>query len=66
MFDMRLLRYLCFAAAVVLCLASCRHKAERKAADDTAPAMTLDGRDTTAVYDLTAQFLELLKATKVD
>lgn len=66
MFDMRLLRYLCFAAAVVLCLASCRHKAERKAADDTAPAMTLDGRDTTAVYDLTAQFLELLKAKKVD
>ena len=66
MFHMRLLRYSCLAAAFVLCLASCSHKAERKEAGKDAPAMTLDGRDTTAVYDLTKQFLELLKAKKVD
>lgn len=63
---MRLLRYSCLVLVAVLCFVSCSKKTDRKDAVAGAPMMTLDGRDTTAVYGLTKQFLELLKAEKVD
>lgn len=63
---MRLLRYSCLVLGAVLCILSCSEKAGRKEIAGGAPAMALEGRDTTAVYGLAKQFLELLKAEKVD
>lgn len=63
---MRLLRYSFFVLAL-LCLASCKdHKAKDEGADMNRPKMVLEQRDTVEVFNLTKNFLELLKSKDID
>lgn len=63
---MRFFRFACFALFVSLCVVACKDKPKSEPASKPSIAMTVDKRDTTKVLRLTEQFLEHLKANRID
>lgn len=63
---MRLFRYSCFIVMLSLCAVSCSDKPKKEKPSSLQPKMTLQAKDTTDVFNLTTEFLELLKAEKTD
>lgn len=65
---MRLFRYFCFVFVLSLVFVGCSDKSKKKEAHEEiqGPMMTLEKRDTTEVYDMTKNFLELLKSNNID